>query len=232
MGDESEARRASERGGAGLVRLGGAGVLVSIFVHAVVNWALKEFPSPSLSEAQLDAYMTDQLDTWAIVHGARAVAVVGMVLFAAGLFERTSCRSDAARGWGVVGLLGTAMLATNLMITNGLETLGYLGIDLLRQNQELFWLLRNVTRTLFTTELTSWVLVFVGFSVAGWLSRSMPRWLVLLGCASAVGAMVSVVFIVDTLGSGWTAAVAPVTGFAGMIWFGSLGVLMLIQGRK
>ena len=151
MEDETEARSARELGrDAGLVRIGGAAVLVSI------------------------------------------VAVVGIALSAAGLFARLRRGPGTARGWGVVGLLGTAMLATSLMITNGLETLGYLGLDLLRQNQELFWLLRHVTRTLFTTELTSWVLVFLGFSVAGWRSAAMPRWISILGCVSALGAMVSV----------------------------------------
>lgn len=217
----------------GFVRLGGAAVLLAIAIHIVVNWILKELPSTSLTPAELQAYFSEQFDTWAVVHGARYVAVVAIVLFYTALFVRTYDRGGASKGWGLVGLIGSAMLATNLMITNGLETLAYLNIELLRENQELFWLLRNVTRTLFTGEIVTWVLAIIGFSMAGWYSGTIPRWIVVLGCASAASGMLSVTLLVDSLTNGWTAIFADViTPLTAIAWFASVGIVMLRRGAE
>jgi hypothetical protein len=89
-----------------LVRLGGAAALVAVAIHVVVNSVIKEFPSRSLGEPELRAYFTEQFGAWAVVHGARYVAALPLVLFLVGVFVRTGRREAAARGWGVVGLIG------------------------------------------------------------------------------------------------------------------------------
>lgn len=163
----------------GIIRLGGLAVLLAITIHFIVNWVLKTMPPAGLTAAELQSYFAEQADTWAIVHGLRYVAFVSIALFSASLFVKTSYqRESTSMGWGVVGLLGTAIGITNGIMTNGLETLSYLNIDLFNQNQELFWLLRNVTRTLFTAEFVAWAVVIFGFSMAGWRSSTMPKWMV------------------------------------------------------
>ena len=90
----------------GLIRLGGIAMLVGFTIHAVANWVLKVFPPENPSLAELQTYLLDEAGNWAIVHGIRYVAVVCIVLFAAGLFVRTCCiRSTASAGWGIVGLI-------------------------------------------------------------------------------------------------------------------------------
>lgn len=45
---------------------------------------------------------------------------------------------------------------TNGVITNGIETFAFLNTDLLSQQQNLFWLLFELTRVLFTAEVVTW----------------------------------------------------------------------------
>jgi len=44
--------------------------------------------------------------------------------FSAGLFVKTY-HTGRSLGWGIVGLLGAAMMMTNLLITNGIEILAF-----------------------------------------------------------------------------------------------------------
>ena len=208
-------------------------MLLAVAIHFVVNSVIKEFPSRSFSGTELRAYFTEQFDAWAVVHGARYVAVVAMVLFFAGVFVRTCGHEGDRKGWGIVGLLGTAILATSLTITNGLETFSYLDLELLRENQELFWLLRDITRTLFAGEFVASALVLLGFSVAGWYSRRIPRWIVYLGYVSAASALLSVIFIVSVLTDGWAAPLANIIApLTAIVWFVSVGVIMLRHGAE
>ena len=214
-----------------IVRLGGIAVIIAVIIHFVINSFLKQFPDWSLTESELNAYFAEQFNTWAIVHGARYMAILAMVLFFAGVYTRICNRTGSSRGWCVVGLIGTAMLATNLMITNGIETISYLNIALLRENQELFWLLRSITGTLFTGEMVSWSLILFGFSMAGWYSRMIPKWIVYLGCVSAASGAIAAAFIVSALKGGWAGILANmVTPFTAILWFLSVGILMLWRG--
>ena len=121
---QDPATESSNTDHAGLIRLGGLAMLAGLAIYIVANEVLKVFPPENPSLAELQTYLSNEAGTWAIVHGIRYVALVCIVLFAAGLFVRTCCiRKTSTTGWGIVGLIGTGMMVVNLLITNGIETL-------------------------------------------------------------------------------------------------------------
>ena len=225
--------KADGQGQAGLIRLGGLAIIVGLAIHVVLNSVLKEFPPENPTVTELQAYLSNEAGTWAIVHGFRYVAFACIVLFAAGLFSRTCCtRTAQTTGWGVVGLLGTSIFVTNGVITNGIETLAFLNINLLSQQQELFWLLFRLTRVLFTAEIVTWSIVILGFSIAGWRSTTLPKWLAALGLLNVAAGMLSGGFIVSVLTDGWATILMDVAALTGLAWFACVGVYMLMRGES
>jgi len=212
-------------------RLGGLAMIVGLGIHFVLNGVLKEFPpvDPTLSELQ--AYLARENGAWTIIHGFRYLAFACIALFAAGLFSRTCGTGGVyASGWGVLGLLGAAIFVTNGVITNGIEILAFHNDALVAQNQEGFWLLFRLTRVLFTAEIVTWSILILGFSVAGWRSGTLPRWLAAIGLLQVVAGILTGVFIVSILSDGPATVIVEVASVAGLVWFLSAGVYLLIQG--
>ena len=213
--------------------MGGLAIIVGLAIHIVLNIVLKEFPPENPTLTELQDYLSNETGTWAIVHGFRYVAFACIVLFAGGLFTRTCCtRPGQTTGWGVVGLLGAAIFVTNGVITNGIEMLAFLNIDLLSNNPELFWLLFRLTRVLFTAEVVTWSFLILGFSIAGWRSMTMPMWLTVLGLINVAAGMLSGVFIVSIVTDGWATIFIEVASLTGLAWFACVGVYMLIRGAS
>ena len=208
-----------------LIRIGGLAVLVALAIHIFVNGFLKKFPPENPSLPELKDYLTVEASTWAIVHGLKYLALVGLVVFAAAVYSRT-CRSRRAlgAGWGVVGLLGTAIHVTNAMIANGIEIMAFYDFTLLSEEASLFWLLFRTVRVLFTAEIVAWGVVIFGFSMAGFQSS--------LGFFSATACMVSGVFVVSVLTEGWATILIDVASITGLAWFSCVGVYMLMQGES
>ncbi len=224
---------AGPQGHASLIRLGGLAIIVGFVIHVVLNSLLKEFPPENPTVAQLQEYLSREAGAWSVVHGFRYLAFTCIVLFAAGLFSRTCCvRETPTVGWGVVGLLGTAMFVTNGVITNGIETLAFLNTDLLSQQQDLFWLLFELTRVLFTAEVVTWSIVILGFSIAGWRSATIPKWIAVLGFVNVAAGMLFGVFLVSALTDGWASILLEVASLTGLLWFVSVGAYMLLRGES
>lgn len=218
---------------AGLIRLGGLAMIVGLLIHIVLNSVLKKFPPENPTAGELQAYLSNEASTWAIVHGFRYIALACIVLFAAGLFARTCrTRTDSTTGWGVVGVLGTAIFVTNGVITNGIEMLAFLNIAPVSQQQDLFWLLFRLTRVLFTAEIVTWSILIFGFSIAGWLSNTIPRWLTALGLLNTAVGMLTGVFIVSVVSDGRAGILAEVAELTGLAWFTCVGVYMLMRGES
>jgi hypothetical protein len=214
------------------IRLGGFAILVTLVIHIVANAVLKKLPPEDPTLAELKTYLSEEASAWAWVHGLRYVAFSCIVIFAAALFMRT-CRVWGTRGtgWGLVGLLGAALLVTNGIITNGIETLAFTDFGRLSEDPKLFWLVFHLTRFLFTAEvLVAWALVVGGFSMAGLLTSTLPKWLAILGLLSAAASLVSGAFIVSVLTSGWAAALAETAPLGSLAWFLITGVLLAFQG--
>jgi len=217
----------------GLIRLGGIAMLVGFTIHAMANWVLKVFPPENPSLAELQTYLLDEAGNWAIVHGIRYVAVVCIVLFAAGLFVRTCCiRSTATTGWGIVGLLGAGMMVVNLLITNGIETLTFMDFDRLSQQADTFFTLFYLTRTLFTAEIVAWAVLYLGFGVAGLLSATLPKWIAWLGFFAAANGILTGVFIVPIMNEEWPGIFAALAALPGTIWFVSVSAYMVWRGSS
>jgi hypothetical protein len=218
-------------GHVGLIRLGGLAVVVSLVIHVILNMVLKEFPPTDPTVAELQAYLSSQAGTWAIVHGFRYVVFACLVLFAAGLFVRTCCtRAVRPIGWGVVGLLGMAAWVTNLVVTNGIEMLAFLDHEDISQHPILFWLLFRLTRILFAAEVAIWSIAILGFSIAGWRSGTIPKWLVALGLLQVTAGLLTGGFIVSIVNEGWATIFIEVAAISGLVWFVGVGIHMLMRG--
>ena len=129
-------------------------------------------------------------------------------------------------------MLGAAVFVTNGVITNGIEILAFLNIDLLSQQQELFWLLFELTRVLFTAEVVTWSFLILGFSVAGWRSATIPKWLVALGLLNVAAGMLTGGFIASVVTDGWAMLLADVAALTGLAWFACVGIYMLVRGES
>lgn len=218
---------------AGIIRIGGLAILLGLAIHIYVNSFVKQFPPENPLLAELQAYLADQTRSWAIVHGLRYVAFVCIALFGAGLFVRTSRPSSSyPNGWGVVGMLGCAMMLANALITNGIEILAFLDFTRLAEDPNLFWLLFHVTRVLFTAEIVTWGILILGFSMAGWTSATLPKWLAGFGLLSALACVLTGVFIVSILNDGWAVILIEVASLSGLAWFLCAGVYLLVRGAQ
>ncbi len=215
----------------GLIRLGGIAMLVGFVIHVVANAVIKVFPPENPSLAELQTYLSNEAGSWAIVHGIRYVAMVCIVLFAAGLFVRTCCtRSTPTTGLGIVGLLGAGMMVVNLLITNGIETLTFMDFDRLSQQADTFWTLFYLTRTLFTAEIVAWSIIYLGFGVAVLLSATLPMWIAWLGFFSAANGLLTGVFIVPIMNENWPSVFMMLASLTGIVWFVSVSVYMVRRG--
>lgn len=215
----------------GLIRLSGAMVLLGLGIHFVVNGFVKQFPPVDPSPAELQAYLSAEASTWALVHGLKYLALVSLVLFAAGVHARTSGRgATLAAGWGVMGLLGTAVHVTNAMIANGIEIMAFYDFTRLSEEANLFWLLFYTVRVLFTGEIVAWGMVIFGFSMAGYQTATLPRWITILGFFGSAMCMLSGVYVVSVLKEGWATLPMEIAGMSGLLWFASVGVYMLMRG--
>ncbi len=222
-----------DRARALLIRTGGAAILAGMFIHILVNMFVKQFPPDDAAGEQLRAFIEAELDNWALVHGLRYAAIATIALFAAALFARTvAARAAASAGWGVLGVLGAALMLANLLIVNGIETYIFLDAEAMGENDAVFWALFSMTRVLFAAEICMWAIFLGGFSAAGWTSRTLPRWLCLLGFAHALAALASGVLIVPILIGGPAEIVITIAEFTGLAWFACAGVYLLIRGAR
>ena len=215
-----------------LIRIGGGALLVAFAIHITANFVLKEFPPIDSTLTELKTYLEAEAKTWRIVHGMRYMAVACLGLFLGGVFARIrSGNGKSSAGWEYVGLVGGVLQLGNLFITNGLETFAFLDFKLLSEQPALFWLVFHVTRVLFTAEITTWAILIFGFSMAGWLSETIPRLIGALGFAAAGLGLLSGVFVgtVMTTG-GWPEAVFGIAALCSLLWFVCMGTWMLWRG--
>lgn len=221
----------AERSESSLVRIGGLSIIVGLAIHIVLNVVLKEFPPEDATGPELQEYLSREAGHWATIHGFRYLAFTCIVLFSAGLFVRT-CRLRPTRemGWGAVGLLGAAIFVTNGIVTNGVEILAFLNVPPISQNPDLFWLLFRLTRVLFTAEVVTWSILILGFSVAGWRSATLPRWILALGFLQVAAGMIAGVFITSALSGDQVAIPLEVASDAGLLWFLCVGAYMVVRG--
>lgn len=217
----------------GLIRIGGAAMLLGLSIHIFANGMFRVFPPEGASLAELQTYLAAQAEPWARLHGIRYLAVVSIAIFGAGLFVRTtSIRPVATTGWGAVGLIGTVMWVVNLFIVNGIETMTFMQYDELSHQADTFWAQFYITRTLFTAETVAWSVFCLGFSIAGLQSGTLPKWLAAVGLFSAANGLLVGIFIVPVMKNEWQGIFMDLAALPGMIWFVSVAILMVWRGSK
>ncbi|QQS40712.1 MAG: hypothetical protein IPM63_15280 [Acidobacteriota bacterium] len=216
------------RDSSGFLRIGGVAVLLGLAIHIVVNVFVKRFPDPTASAIELTAYLAAEADSWSFVHGSRYVAFACLVLFAAALYVRVSSGDVASSGgWGIVGIVGSALHVGGGMVGNSIEILAFLDFDRLSSQSDNFWLLFHLSRTVFTAEVAAWSIFIGGFSIAGWVSGVFPRWLSILGWAGSLLALISAVLVVSILRNGTPAFLMPLTEAVCLLWFASAGIFLI-----
>ena len=215
-----------------LIRVGGGALLAAFAIHIIANLVLKEFPPPDPTLSELRTYLEAEADTWKVVHGLRYLAVAGLALFLGAAIVRVrSNDDDLSGGWEYVGLLGGSLLLANLFITNGIETFTFLDFQLQSEQPALFWLVFQMTRVLFTAEIAAWAILLFGFSMAGWLSATMPRLICALGVFAAVLDLLSGAFVGAMMTTGgWVEFVFGIAATSSLLWFVCFGGWMLWRG--
>ena len=212
------------------IRIGGLAILVGMLIHIILNMVLKVMPPENPTQTELREYLANESGSWTIIHGFRYIAFICIVLFSAGMFMRTSSiNRPHASGWGLVGLLGTALFVTNGILTNGLEMFIMHDPDISTQ-PVLFLFLFRLTRVLFTAEVVLWSILILGFSMAGYYSGSVPKWLSILGFINVTAGILMAGFIVVVINGGWALLFADIAALSGLAWFTWSGIYILIRG--
>ncbi len=151
-----------------------------------------------------------------------------MPFFAVGLYTFTARGTTfTANACGIVGLLSTAALAAALSIANGIETFTFVNTGNLSERPEIFLLLRSLSRVLFRAAEVFTPAMMAGFSLAGWRSGAMPRWLVALGLIGAAAWLLIGVGMASALSGGWAAKLRLVAEPVVLVWSLCTGVLMV-----
>ena len=213
-----------------LIRVGGVAVLLGLIIHIIANVFLKQFPPADPSLEELRSYLAAEAATWQVVHGMRYAAIACLALFLGGIFARTHAAENAG-GWEYVGFVGGVLQLANLLITNGIETFAFLDFELQGEQPALFWLVFHMTRVLFNAEIVAWSILIFGFSLAGWISKTVPRSIATLGYVASAFGLLSGVFVgtVMTTG-GWPAITFEIAALSSLLWFLLIGVLMVVRG--
>lgn len=217
-----------------LVRVSGMALIVAFTIHIAANGVVKVPPpiDPSLSEMQ--TYLAAERGSWALVHGMRYVAVVGLALFYSALVVRIQfVDRPGSGGWEILGLVGGMLHLFTLFIANSIETFLFLGFEFIAKSPELFWSFFYVARVLFNAEILAWAIAILGFSLAGWFSGGLPRWISIVGFVAAPLGLISGVLVATSmLGSSWLVPVDTLAAPFSLFWFLSSGAWLLWRGHK
>lgn len=65
-----------------------------------------------------------------------------------------------------------------------------------------------------------------GFSMAAWITATLPKWLAALGFTSAIGSLACGVFVVSILTGGWAEILIEAVPPGGLAWFLITGVVL------
>ena len=212
-----------------IVRVAGLLGFLMVGIALVVNLVLFDSPTEGAAAlAEPKTYISDQAGRMAIANGLRNLVFFCIPFWAAGLYTFTRCSPTlASNPWGIVGLLGAVAVATVGTITNGVQTATFLNYGGISEQRDTFLLLWSVTDVLFAAAQVFTAVWAAGFSLAGWRSGAMPRWLVGLGLITAAATLLTCVGIVSVMTGGWAQKVQLVSLPLTLVWILSASVLMV-----
>jgi hypothetical protein len=183
---------------------------------------------------ELKTYILDHANAMAVGNGLRYLVLLCIGFFAVGMYTFTGRGATlTGNAWGILGLLGAAALMANGAISNAVLTFAYLSFAKLSEQPEHFMLEWKLSRVLFTVGQLFWGLMIGGFSIAGWQSAAVPKWLVIPGLLFAALGVFNVVFIAWTMAGGWAPDVLGLVQIVvGLFWLPVVSVLMIWRAKK
>jgi hypothetical protein len=218
-----------EKGETAIVRVGGLLGLLIVGIALVNPFVLYEPPpGGGAALAEPKTYISDQAGRMAIVNGLRNLMFFCLLFWAAGLYPFTRrSATPATNAWGFLGLAGAAAAATTATIANGVETAIFLNYGGVSEQRDVFRLLWGLTGVLYVVPQVGTAAMSAGFSLAGWWSGALPRWLVALGLIVAAACLLTCVGIVSTMTGGWADKVQIVAVVLTLLWLLCTSVLMV-----
>jgi hypothetical protein len=201
-----------------VVRLGGLVNLLILALVVVVNFVLT--PKRSLlpenaRPEETTSFFSAHADQMALANGLRNLVLFLLPIFAVGLYTLIARTAEtAAKAWATMALVASAAVMAVGTVNNGVETAAFVNMSVFAEHPELRKLLWSLSGVVFTAVRLVWAAMNTGFSVGGWLSGALPRWLCIVGLLSAVACLISAVGIAPLLADGWpkyTEALVPPT---------------------
>jgi hypothetical protein len=190
-----------------VVRLGGIVNLVILALLVVVNFVLTANRSvlPTISRPEeIASFFSAHAAQMGVANGLRNLAFFLLPIFAVGLYTLIARTADtAAKAWATMALVATAALMAVGTVNNGVETAAFVDMSVLTEHPELRKLLWSLSGVVFMAVRVVWAAINTGFSIGGWLSGALPRWLCIVGLLSAVACLISAVGIAPLLAGGW-----------------------------
>ena len=189
-----------------VVRLGGLAGLLIIALILVVNFVLT--PQASVRDAQpeeIAAFFSAHAGSMAFANGLRNLGLFLLPLWAVGLYSLIAHTADsAAKSWARMGVVASAALMALGTVNNLIQTAAFLELSIFSEHPELRTLLWSLSGVGFGGASRLVLGAFcAGFSIAGWQSGALPRWLCIVGLLSALSSLVTAVAIAALLAGGW-----------------------------
>jgi hypothetical protein len=190
-----------------VVRLGGLVNLLILALVVVVNFVLT--PKRSLlpenaRPEEIASFFSAHADQMALANGLRNLVLFLLPIFAVGLYTLIARTAEtAAKAWATMALVASAAVMAVGTVNNGVETAAFVNLSVFAEHPELRRLLWSLSAVVFAAVRLVWAAINTGFSVGGWLSGALPRWLCIVGLLSAVSSLVSAVGIAPLLAGGW-----------------------------
>jgi hypothetical protein len=137
-----------------------------------------------------------------------------------------------AGAWRLVGLLGLALVPAIGFVANSAATIALWRLPVLEEQPQLATMLWSMSVVWFFGAVMLWGIGVGSFSVAGWQSGRMPRWLAALGilvgavgvaCGVGVNALVGRVLLAGALLS--------IFGLLLPVWLVATSILLIRDGR-
>jgi hypothetical protein len=190
-----------------VVRVGGLVNLLILGLVVVVNFVLT--PKRSLLPAnarpeEIASFFSAHAEQMGLANGLRNLVLFLLPIFAVGLYTLIARTADnAAKAWTIMSLVATAAVMAVGTVNNGVETAAFINLSVFAEHPELRKLLWSLSGVVFEAVRLVWAAINTGFSVGGWLSGALPRWLCIVGLLSAVSCLVTAVGIAPLLAGGW-----------------------------
>jgi hypothetical protein len=217
-----------------IVRLGGLAGLSMIGLYILITFVQLGFPGPSgVPLRELKTYVSEHQSAMATAQGLRYLVLCCIAFFAVGMYVLTGRGATLVRnGWGILGLVGaTALIATGT-ITNSVESMAFLNFADLSEQPEHLMSQWNLSRVLFRAGQLHWGLMFAGFTIAGWQSATLPRWLAIPGLLFAALGLFDVVFIAWIMSGSAPELLLWTPDLLGVFWLLCASLVMLRRAKK